>query len=72
MTMARSSAWMRMSRLWARGLAHSARSSVFFIAPAASELSSSDHLFSRRKSEPRIVGGPTQVKKSLSSEAVRP
>jgi hypothetical protein len=69
MTMARSSGWMRMGGLWrVQWLAPCVRQFVL----AASELSSADHLFSRRKSEPRIVGGPTQVKKSLLREAARP
>jgi len=63
MTMARSSGWMRMSGLWrVDWLALRARQS-FFIAPAASEAFVFGPLFSHRKSEPRIVGGPTQVKK---------
>jgi len=71
MTMARSSGWMRMSGLWRVERLRPRSRQFFLLTPAASELSSSEHLFSRRKSESRIVGGPTQVKKSLSSEAVR-
>jgi hypothetical protein len=72
MTMARSSGWMRMSGLWrVEWLRPSARQ-FFSLLLLSLSLSTSEHLLSRTKSEPRIVGGPTQVKKSLSSEPVRP
>ena len=72
MTMARSSGWMRMSGLWRVEWLRPRARQFFSSLLLTLSFSSSEHLFSRRKSEPRIVGGPTQVKKSLSSRAVRP